>query len=119
MRVVQAREAGTADVLEVVEHSDPRPKPGSLVVDVAAAGVNFVDTYQRGGLYPMAFPSRSGSRGGNVTGVGDEVAGFTIGDRVAWSGARLVAEKHLVPASERSRARWCRLDVAAAAMLQG
>jgi NADPH2:quinone reductase len=122
MRAVQASEAGTADVLELVERSDPRPQPGSLVVDVAAAGVNFVDTYQRGGLYPMAFPFTLGVEGaGTVESVGDGVVDFAAGDRVAWSGVLgSYAEKHLVPASAAVRVPvGVELDVAAAVMLQG
>jgi NADPH:quinone reductase len=122
MRAVQASRAGTADVLEVVDRSDPQPQPGSLVVDVAAAGVNFVDTYQRGGLYPMTFPFTLGVEGaGTVTSVGDGVSGFAVGDRVAWSGALgSYAEKHVVPASAAVPVPdGVELDVAAAVMLQG
>jgi NADPH2:quinone reductase len=122
MRVVQASHAGTADVLEVVECSDPAPRPGFLVVDVAAAGVNFVDTYHRSGLYPMTFPLTLGSEGaGIVTSVGDGVVGFAAGDRVAWTGVLgSYAEKHLVPASAAVQVPdGVDLDVAAAVMLQG
>ena len=122
MRAVQASRAGTADVLEVVERRDPDPRPGHLVVDVAAVGVNFVDTYQRSGLYPMTFPLTLGSEGsGTVTSLGDGVTEFAAGDRVAWTGVLgSYADKHLVPASAAVHLPdGVEFDVAAAVMLQG
>jgi len=122
MRAVQANEAGSADVLQVVELPDPQPRAGPLVVDVAAAGVNFIDTYQRGGLYPMNFPFTLGAEGaGTVTSAGDAVTGFSPGDRVAWSGVLgSYAEKHLVPATAAVPVpEGVDLDVAAAVLLQG
>lgn len=56
MRAVQAREAGGPEVLSFVDLPDPEPGPGQLLVRVAAAGVNFIDTYRRAGVYPMPYP---------------------------------------------------------------
>ena len=56
MRAIQAAQAGGPDVLEPVELTDPAPGPRELLVRVAAAGVNFIDTYRRSGVYPMPFP---------------------------------------------------------------
>jgi NADPH2:quinone reductase len=122
MRVVQASQAGSADVLEVVECSDPSSQPGCLVVDVAAVGVNFIDTYQRSGLYPMKYPFTLGQEGaGTVIAVGDGVVGFAPGDRVAWTGVLgSYAENHVVPASAAVHIpQGVDFDVAAAVMLQG
>jgi NADPH2:quinone reductase len=122
VRAVQAREAGTADVIEVVERDDPQTRPGCVVVEVAAVGVNFVDTYQRSGLYPMKYPFTLGSEGaGTVTAVGEGAADVAVGDRVAWSGALgSYADTHVVPASAAVRVPdGVGLDVAAAVMLQG
>jgi len=74
MRAIQAREAGGPEVLELVELPDPTPGPGQVLVKVAAAGVNFVDTYKRGGIYPMPFPHVVGSEGaGEVVALGEGV----------------------------------------------
>jgi NADPH2:quinone reductase len=85
MRAIQARSPGGPEVLELVEVPDPAPDPGQVVVDVAAAGVNFIDTYRRSGVYPAHFPHLVGSEGaGVVRAVGDGVTGVRVGDRVAW-----------------------------------
>jgi len=55
-------------------------------VEVAAAGVNFIDTYRRSGVYPMEFPHVVGDEGaGTVVEVGEGVTEFTVGDHVAWA----------------------------------
>lgn len=122
MRAVQAREAGGPEVLSYVELPDPEPGPGQLLVRVAAAGVNFIDTYRRAGVYPMAFPHVVGVEGaGVVEGVGEGVTGFTTGDRVAWAEAPgSYAELALVPAAHAVRVPGgLDLRVAAALPLQG
>ncbi|MBL0886802.1 quinone oxidoreductase family protein [Myceligenerans indicum] len=88
MRAVRAREAGGPEVLSYDEVPDPDPGAGQLLVRVAAAGVNFIDTYRRSGTYPMEFPHVVGSEGaGTVEAVGDGVEGFAVGDEVAWAEA--------------------------------
>ncbi|PFG42906.1 NADPH2:quinone reductase [Isoptericola jiangsuensis] len=88
MHAVVARSAGGPEVLSAVELPDPAPGPGDLLVRVAAAGVNFIDTYRRAGVYPMEFPHVVGSEGaGVVEAVGADTTGFAIGDRVAWDAA--------------------------------
>lgn len=85
MHAVVAREAGGPEVLSYTELPDPAPGPGQLLIRVAAAGVNFIDTYRRAGVYPMEYPHVVGSEGaGTVEGLGDDVTGFAVGDRVAW-----------------------------------
>ena len=85
MRAVVAREPGGPEVLQYTEVPDPSPGSGQLVVRVAAAGVNFIDTYRRSGVYPMDYPHVVGVEGaGTVVALGDEVTGFAVGDRVAW-----------------------------------
>ncbi|MYE67892.1 MAG: quinone oxidoreductase, partial [Acidimicrobiia bacterium] len=63
MRAIRILENGGPEVLTLGEVPDPVPGAGQIVVDVAAAGVNFVDTYQRGGLYPVAVPFTAGLEG--------------------------------------------------------
>ncbi|MFQ6171847.1 quinone oxidoreductase family protein [Oryzobacter sp. R7] len=76
---------GGSDVLAVEDRTAPQPGPGEVLVRVAAAGVNFIDVYQREGTYPTEPPFVSGSEGaGTVVAVGPGVEAFGPGDRVAW-----------------------------------
>jgi NADPH2:quinone reductase len=86
VRAIQISSAGGPDVLTPVELPDPQAGPGQLLVEVAAAGINYIDTYQREGIYPMSLPYVPGLEGaGRVRAVGEGVAGFAVGDRVAWA----------------------------------
>ncbi|GHD99436.1 quinone oxidoreductase family protein [Streptomyces alanosinicus] len=97
---VQVRQTGGPEVLEVAEVEVGDPGPRQLLVDVAAAGVNYVDTYQRSGLYPIPLPYTLGLEGaGKVAAVGADVTGFAPGDRVAWQGVPgSYAQRALIPA---------------------
>jgi NADPH2:quinone reductase len=122
MRGITMTEAGGPEVLRHVELDEPSPGPADVVVEVAAAGLNYIDTYQRSGLYPVKLPYTPGLEGaGTVVAAGAEVTGVSVGDRVAWSGG---------PGSYAERARvsgaiavpvpaGVELEVAAAVMLQG
>jgi NADPH:quinone reductase len=122
VRAIQISSAGGPDVLTPTELPDPAAGPGTLLVEVAAAGVNFIDTYQREGIYPMTLPYVPGLEGaGRVRAVGPDVTGFAVGDRVAWaeqlgSYAELVAvtAAKAVPVPDALPD-----DVAAATLLQG
>lgn len=122
MRAIVIGDAGGSEVLRLEEVEDPKPSLGEVVVEVAASGLNFIDTYQRGGLYPMEFPFTPGLEGaGVVADVGGGVEAWTIGDRVAWSSALgSYAERVAVPADKLVEVpEDVDLDVAAAVMLQG
>jgi len=81
---IVARQSGGPEVLELTEVDRPVPGPGQLLVKVAAAGVNFIDTYKRSGAYKVQYPFTPGSEAsGTVEEVGDGVSGFSAGDRVA------------------------------------
>ena len=68
---------GGIDVLAVEERPAPEPGAGEVLVEVAAAGVNFIDVYQREGIYPHDPPFVSGNEGaGTVVAVGAGVEGF-------------------------------------------
>ena len=85
MRAIQITENGGPEVLIPTELPEPSPGAGQLVVEVAAAGVNYIDTYQRQGIYRMDLPFVPGMEGvGRVRTVGDGVTEFAVGDRVAW-----------------------------------
>ena len=86
MRAVVVSRTGGPEVLEVQERPDPVPGPSDLLVDVEAAGVNFIDVYQREGRYPLELPFVAGSEGaGVVRAVGDSVPDLRPGDRVVWA----------------------------------
>ena len=57
---VQIERTGDPEVMGLVERADPEPGPGELLVEVAAAGVNFIDTYHRSGALPAAVASGAG-----------------------------------------------------------
>lgn len=119
---IQIDRTGGPEELQWRELPEPEAGPGRIVVDVAAAGVNFIDTYQRSGLYPVALPYTLGMEAaGTVVAIGDDVAGVSVGDRVAWSSnPGSYAERVAVPAGAAVRVPdGVDLEIAAAIPLQG
>src|SRR5579862_3268262 len=89
MKAIFIEKNGGAEVLRYGDLPTPEAGAGQVLVKVAAAGVNFIDTYQRGGLYPLPFPAVLGMEGaGTVAALGEGVTGFRIGDNVAWAMSR-------------------------------
>ncbi|NNG34715.1 quinone oxidoreductase family protein [Nakamurella aerolata] len=85
VNAIQYSRTGGPDVLQYTQVPLPAPRSGEVTVDIAAAGVNFIDIYQREGRYPMQLPAVAGSEGaGTVQAVGPDVTGVRVGDRVAW-----------------------------------
>ena len=126
MRVVVAERQGGPEVLSVAERAAPEPGPGEILVEVAAAGVNFADIYQREGVagYGRQAPFVLGVEGaGTVAAVGEGSAlnGLGVGDRVAWASVGgSYAEQVVLPASRAVPVpAGVSLDVAAAVILQG
>ena len=119
---IQVEAHGGPEVLRLIDRPNPEPGPGELAVEVAAAGVNFIDTYQRSGLYEVPLPMTPGREGsGTVTAVGADVEDFEIGDRIAWAGGGGSYAAHtLVPAAAALVVpESIDLEVAAAVPLQG
>ena len=119
---VQIAETGGPEVMQLVQRPDPVAGEGEMTVAVAAAGVNFIDTYHRSGLYDMPLPVVLGQEGaGTVLEVGAGVDGFAPGDRVAWAGSMgSYAERAAVKASVAYKVPdGVDLDVAAAVGVQG
>ena len=100
----------------------PQPGTGQVLVRVAAAGVNFIDTYQREGVYPIPTPFVGGSEGaGEVVQVGEDVSCFVVGDRVAWA-QNLGSAQTYAAVDDTNLVQippGIDLETAAAAMLQG
>lgn len=114
---------GAPEVLEYVDGPALEAGPGRLLVKVAAAGVNFIDTYHRSGAYKRPLPFTPGQEfAGTVEAVGEGVAGFAVGDRVAsvdsltgsYADYTLVDAERAVTVPDGVP-----LETAAAAMLQG
>jgi NADPH2:quinone reductase len=101
MRAIVVSELGGPEVLVAAEHPEPEPGPGEVVVETAAAGVNFIDIYRRSGVYQQALPYVPGHEGsGVVVAVGAGVTDVAVGDRVAWHDAPgSYAERVVVPAA--------------------
>jgi NADPH2:quinone reductase len=123
MRAIVIEELGGPERLLPAEVADPAdPGPGQVLVDVAAAGVNFVDIYHRTGLYDMALPFTPGMEGsGMVAAVGSGVEGLEIGDRVGWANVLgSYAQRVLIPADQAVPVpEGVEPRLAAAALLQG
>ncbi|WP_033292749.1 quinone oxidoreductase family protein [Amycolatopsis jejuensis] len=119
---VQVSRTGGPEVLELADVEPGPPGAGELAVDVAAAGVNYIDTYQRQGIYPLDLPFVLGQEGaGTVTAVGDGVTAFAPGDRIAWQGVMgSYAQRAVVPAGSAVKVPDGVSDeIAAAVLLQG
>lgn len=101
-QAIIAAQAGGPEVLELKETATPEPGEGQLLVKVAATGVNFIETYQRSGIYPVQFPFTPGSEAaGEVVAAGAGVDGYSAGDRVATAeGNACYAEYILVDAAK-------------------
>lgn len=119
------RTVGDADALQL-EHDFPTPSlcPGGVIVKNEFAGINFIDTYHRKGLYPRDLPFIGGQEGGGVVvAVSDEAAskdGIKLGDRVAYSVFGSYAEYTAVPASKLLPVPdTVGLDVATSCVVQG
>lgn len=102
INAIVANAPGGPEVLEPTAVERPEAGPGQLLVRVAATGVNFVETYQRQGLYNVPFPFTPGDEAaGTVEEVGEGVDGFSVGQHVATAeGRRAYAEYMIVDADK-------------------
>ncbi|MDI1366353.1 MAG: quinone oxidoreductase, partial [bacterium] len=119
---IQAVRTGGPEVLEAVDLPVPTPGPGEILIRHQAIGLNFIDTYHRSGLYPVALPAVLGlEAAGVVEALGDGVTRFEIGDRVAYNGALgAYSEAAVVPADRAVKVPDAiSLETAAAALLKG
>lgn len=122
MRAIRVHVPGGPEAMRLEDLPVPTPGPGQVLVRLEAAGVNFIDVYQRTGFYPLPTPFTLGQEGaGTVERVGEGVTALEPGDCVAWSGPMgsyaayaVVPADRLVPVPEGVSTR-----DAAALMLQG
>ncbi|HEX6285380.1 MAG TPA: quinone oxidoreductase [Pyrinomonadaceae bacterium] len=122
MKAIQVSQTGGPEVLVLTGVPAPKPKANEAVVQLKAAGVNFIDVYFREGRYPAQLPFVNGQEGaGVVTEVGDDVSEIRPGDRVAYTGVLgSYAEYAAVPANRLVKIPpGLSFEQAAAAMLQG
>ena len=123
MRVIEVESRGGPEVLSLAERPAPQPGPGQIVAEVDAAGVNYMDIYQREGVggYRPPVPFVTGGEGaGTVVAVGEGDTEPAVGDRVAWVGPGSYAERVVLPADRVVPVPAdVSTEVAAAAILQG
>ncbi|HEX3231216.1 MAG TPA: quinone oxidoreductase [Pyrinomonadaceae bacterium] len=122
MKAIQVSQVGGPEVLALVDAATPELKPNEALVQIKAAGVNFIDVYFREGRYPAPLPFINGQEAaGVIVEVGADVTTFKPGERVAYVG-RLgsYAELASVPVAQLVKIpNELDFDQAAAAMLQG
>jgi NADPH2:quinone reductase len=121
MKAVVVSRTGGPEVLELVDAPTPTPGHGQALIRHAAIGLNFIDIYQRSGLYPVKTPFTPGNEAaGVVEAVGEGVTQVKPGDRVAYVGQGAYAEMNLVAADRLVRLpEGISFPVAAASMLKG
>jgi len=122
-KAIRMFKTGGPEVMEYVDVEVGDPGPGEVRIRHAAVGLNFIDVYFRIGLYPQPLPSGLGQEGaGIIEAVGAGVAGFKVGDRVAYAGRPngAYAEARVMPADILVKLPdSISFDTAAAMMLQG
>lgn len=122
MLAIRIHETGGPEKLRVDDIPVPAPAVGEVRIRVEAAGLNFIDTYQRSGLYAVALPFAPGAEvAGVISAVGAGVTEFVVGDRVAtakasggYAAEALAPAAHIVKIPEGVPTQ-----TAAALMLQG
>ncbi len=85
MKAIRLEQSGGSEVLKFTDHELPPPGASEIRIRHGAMGINFIDTYQRSGLYPLSFPSGLGlEAAGTVEAVGEGVSRFSVGERVGY-----------------------------------
>jgi NADPH2:quinone reductase len=122
MKAIQLSEVGGPEVLQYVDVPEPEPGAGQAIVELKAAGVNYMDVQARIGANNPTLPLIPGGEGsGIVVKIGEGVSEVAVGDRVAYTGAGMsYAEKVCVPSWRLVKVPdGMDIEVGAAAMLQG
>ena len=122
MRAIRVRETGGPEVLRVETVDDPLARPGEVLVRIEAVGVNFIEIYNRTGIYKSPLPFTPGEEGaGTVAAVGPGVSDVRVGDRVVSYNLKGSYAELAVVSAERVIAipEGVSTETAAAVMLQG
>src|SRR5918912_1981293 len=123
MKSVRIHEFGGPEALRYEDVEMPEPGPGEARVKLTASGVNFIDVYQRTGIYPGDVPRTLGMEGaGEVDAVGEGVEDISPGDYVAFASAPGSYAEYVVAPAESMvpfNVTLVEARVAAAVMLQG
>ena len=123
MKAVTMSKTGGPEVLELKEINLGKPGPDEVLIEHAAIGLNYIDTYHRSGLYPLNLPSGIGAEAsGIIKEIGGNVKDFKVGDRISYAGIplgayathRIYPTKNLVKVPNNIE-----LDVAATLMTKG
>ncbi len=123
MKAVKINKNGGPEVLNLEEINLRKPVKDEVLIEHAAIGLNYIDTYHRSGLYPLMMPSGLGMEAsGIIKEVGPDVSNFSVGDRIAYaavplgaySSHRIYKTKNLVKVPDKID-----LNVAAAIMTKG
>jgi len=123
MKAVKIKKNGGPEVLDLEEITLRKPIKDEVLIEHAAIGLNYIDTYHRSGLYPLMMPSGLGMEAaGIIKEVGPDVSNFSVGDRVAYaavplgaySSHRIYRTKNLVKVPKEID-----LNIAAAIMTKG
>ena len=120
MKAIRFEKTGGPEVLQYVDITVPPPKEGEVRLRHTAIGLNYIDTYHRSGLYPLALPSGIGlEAAGVIEALGPGVKGFKVGDRVAYGTGALgaYAEARNYPANRLVKLPKAIADETAAAMM--
>ncbi len=100
MKTIKIEKFGGPEVLEIQNIEISKPKSNEVLIKNLSIGINFIDTYNRTGLYPVPLPSGIGLEAcGIIEEIGDDVKLFKVGDRVSRASAPIGAysEKQVVP----------------------
>jgi NADPH2:quinone reductase len=102
-KAIVANQPGGPEVLELTEVDRPAAGPGQLLIRVAASGVNFIETYERQGIYNVPFPYTPGSEAcGTVEQVGEGVEDYQVGQRVATAEGQATYAEYAVIDAEKA-----------------
>ena len=92
MKAVKIKKNGGPEVLELEEITLKKPIENEVLIEHAAIGLNYIDTYHRSGLYPLTMPSGLGMEAsGIIKEVGPNVSNFSPGDKIAYAAVPLGA----------------------------
>jgi NADPH2:quinone reductase len=119
-RAVVLHGFGAPEVMQVETVDLPAPGPGEVLVEQRAIGFNYIDVYQRSGIYPLPLPTGLGHEAAGVAAaIGPDVEGIRVGDRVAYmnAGVGAYADMRIVPAGKLVKVPDGIGDEAAAALL--